>query len=178
MITVEIINDKNLPESYAVLMNKWRKIEFNDPKHFRKDYPNADFFFVKDHGKIVAFGTLRPITIKYLGKTYKIMGFCNIITIEKGKGYGKIIVKTMINYLKEKGKTGLGFCRRAQLPFYEKSGLKTKKDFIKRFVYRDPITKEEIKDNEGDGLYYNGKDGFVKKVLSTKSTVYINIPHW
>jgi hypothetical protein len=177
--TIEIIRDKDLPKNYADLMNKWRKIEFGpeEIKDFKKDYfPSANFFFVKDSGEIVAFGGLRDVSINYLGKNYKILGICNIISVEKGKGYGQILVSAMIDYLKKTGKAGLGFTKKAG--FFRKVGLNVEKDFIKRFVYRNPITKEEIIDNEGDGIYYDGKDGFVEKVLSTKSIVYINIPHW
>jgi hypothetical protein len=56
--------------------------------------------------------------------------------------------------------------------------LHTKKDFVKRFIYINPITKKEIRDNHGDGLYYEGKDKFVSKVLKTKDIVYINVEHW
>ena len=40
------------------------------------------------------------------------------------------------------------------------------------------MTKKEERDEEGDGIYIEGKDNFIKKVLSTKSPVHINIPHW
>jgi len=177
--TIEIIQDKELPKNYADLMNKWRKIEFglDEVKNFKRDYfPSAKFFFVKDSGEIVAFGALRDISINYFDKNYKILGICNIVSTEKGKGFGQILLSAMIDYLKKTGKTGLGFTLKAG--FFKKVGLSVEKDFIKRFVYRNPITKEEIVDNEGDGIYFDGKDGFVKKVLSTKSIVYINIPPW
>ena len=85
-------------------------------------------------------------------------------------------MKFMTDYLKKKGKTGLGFTLKSD--FFKKVGLNIKKSFIKRFVYRNPDTKEEIMDNDGDGIYYNGKDNFIKKVLSNKSIIYIDIPFW
>ena len=33
-------------------------------------------------------------------------------------------------------------------------------------------------DDDGDGIYFEGKDKFISKVLSTKGIVYINILHW
>jgi len=177
--TIEIVQDKELPKNYADLMNKWRKIEFgpDEVKDFKKDYfPSTKFFFVKDVGEIVAFGGLRDISINYLGKNYEILGICNIVSIKKGKGFGQILISAMIDYLKKTGKTGLGFTLKAG--FFRKVGLNVEKDFIKRFVYLNPITKEETIDNEGDGIYYDGKDGFIKKVLSTNSIVYIKISHW
>lgn len=178
-IAIEIIRDKDLPKKYTVLMNKWRKKEFGrkEIKNFKKDYfPSAKFFFVKDDKNIVAFGCLRDISMRYLGKTYNILGICNIVSIQKGRGYGLILINAMIDYLKKTGKTGLGFT--AVSGFFKKAGLSVKSNFIKRFIYINPITKEEIIDDEGDGIYYDGKDHFIKKVLSTKSIVYINILHW
>jgi predicted N-acetyltransferase YhbS len=176
----EIIRGKNLPKEYANLMNKYREKEFGKAaiKNFKKQELDAIFFFIKDNGKLVAFGMLKPVTINYLGKTYKILGFGSGIAIEKLKGYGKALMKARINYLKERGKTGIGFTSRKKFKFFEKTGLKTKKDFIKRFGYRNPKTKEIVKDNEGDGIYYEGKDNLIKKMLKTKSIAYCNVPHW
>jgi hypothetical protein len=176
---VEIIDDKDLSGEYMNLMNKSRVIEFGEDevKDFKKDYfPSSKFFFVKVKKEIMAFGALRDISIDYLGKKYEILGICNIISIVKKKGYGKILILAIIDYLKKTGKTGLGFTLKTE--FFKKAGLKTEKDFIKRFVYIDPLTKKEVIDNEGDGIYFNGKDDFIKEVLSTDSIVYINIHHW
>lgn len=178
-LSIEIVEDKNLSKEYIDLMNKWRKKEFgkDEVKNFKKDYfPSTKFFFVKVENEVVAFGGLRDISINYLGKTYKILGICNIVSIKKGSGYGKILISAIISFLKETGKTGLGFTKKTE--FFKKTGLNTEKDFIKRFVYINPKTKEEIIDTDGDGIYYEGKDGFIKKVLSTNQVVQIPIIHW
>ena len=185
---IEIILDKNLTKRHTVLMNRWRKKEFGPQwtiRNFKKDYlPGARFFFLKENRKIVAFGTLRKVTINYLGKKYNILGICNIISIEKGKGYGKILIAAMIKYLKKTGKTGLGFCRSKNTQFYKKAGLNTIKDLTKRFALRNATTNKYKYDEEGgDGIYIDGKDKLIKKVLSTKGTgTYylpdIKQPHW
>ena len=82
----------------------------------------------------------------------------------------------MIDYFHRTGKTLLGFTN--QTKFFQKVGLETKMDFIKRFIYINSKTKEKVFDDDGDGIFYNGKDNFIKKVLSTKSPVYINVRHW
>ena len=175
---IKIIKHKNLSRSYFNLINKTRVREWGDSERKnKKDFePDTKWFFVKDGRKVVSFGGLRPIKINYLGRKYNINGICSIISIEKGKGYGKVLVKAMINYLKKNGKTGLGFT--LQTKFFEKTGLKAKKNFIQRFVYINPKTGKKTIDNEGDGIYYNGKDNFVSKVLKTKEIVYIPILHW
>ena len=181
MISIKTKKAKDLSKLEKDFINEARVKAFgkSEVKDFGKDYePNMLWFFVKDKNKIVALGSLRSITIHHRGKKYKILGFGSGIAIERGKGYGKALMKARIAYLKRRKKTGLGFCGRKNLKFFEKCGLKTKKNFIKRFVYKDPKTGKEIMDEKGDGIYYNGKDNFIKKVLSTRNIVYIPILHW
>ncbi len=168
-------------------MNKWRKKEFGRKaiKNFKKDYfPGAKFFFVKAGKEIVAFGGLRKVIIEYLGRKYVIGGICNIVAIKKGEGFGKVLISAMIKYLKKTKKTGLGFCDRKITRFYAKAGLKTKQGLCDRFALKNPQTGEIRFDTEGgDGLYLDGKDHLIKKILSTKSTAYyflpdISMPHW
>jgi len=178
MVQVIIKKGSSLSNQEVKLMNLARKKEFGtkEIKDFKKDYPlDSNYFFVLDK-KIVAFGILIPISIDYLGKKYKIMGICSIISLKKGKGYGKILIQAMISYLKKTNKTGLGFTTKTK--FFKKAGLKTKKNFIKKFVYVNPKTKEKVYDNEGDGIYLEGKDKFISKVINNKSKVFINIIHW
>lgn len=175
---VEIKKNKNLTGEEKDIINNSRIKEWGERerKDFSKDYEqDAEWFFLKDNNKLVSLGCLRPIVINYLGKEYKIMGICSILSLEKGKGYGKILIKSIIHYLKEKNITGLGFTIKTE--FFKKAGLKAEKDFIKRFIYRKP-NGEDIVDNEGDGVYFEGKDKFISKVLKNKLPIYIEVLHW
>lgn len=178
-ITIESKKVKELSSSEMNLMNKGRRDDFGKDsiKEWKRDYPlNADVFFVKNKNKIVAFLVLTPINIDYLNKKYKILGICSVIALEKGKNYGKMLILATINYLQENKKSALGFTNKTE--FFRKAGLNTEKNFIKRFVYVNPKTQEKIFDSDGDGIFYNGKDDFIKKVISTKSVVTIPTIHW
>ena len=178
-IQVEVKKNKNLTKSEKDFINKNRVKEFGKEgfRDFKRDYePDTEWVFVKADSRTVSFCGLRPVRIEYLGKTYNIGGICSTIAVVKGKGYGRMMVNALVDYLKKKGKTGLGFT--GETEFFKKVGLGTKKNFIRRFVYRNPKTGEEVIDNEGDGIYYDGKDNFINKVLLTKSIVYISILHW
>lgn len=186
-LKVEVKKWKQVPKSYIKLMVNQRVKEFGkNTKNFEEDEKRSIFFFIKDKGKIVSFGMLEPIKINYLKKHYNILGISTIISVVRKKGYGTILMKEMIKYLKKKGKTGLGFTGNKTISFYEKAGLKTKKLFGKRFAVRNPKTGEirfEKKGDEGDGLYYEGKDKLISKMLKTKSIGYYWIPnleepHW
>jgi hypothetical protein len=179
---------KKITRSEIALMNKARIKEYgkSGSRNFKKNYKDSVFFFVEDKEKIVAFGTLLPVTIEYLNRKYNIFGICNIVSIEKGKGYGKEVIHTMIKYLEKKGKTGLGFCGSQNIPFYKKAGLKTYKLLGKRFALKNPKTEKvkfEAPNDIGDGLYFEGKDRLISKMLKTKviGTYWlpgIKNPHW
>ena len=108
---------------------------------------------------------LKPIKINYLGKKYNILGFASGIAIEKSKGYGKILMTQRIDYVKKRDKTALGFTTTKNLGFFRKCGLKIERNLIRRFIYKNPLTDKEIKDNIGEGIYLEGRDGFMKKSL-------------
>lgn len=179
MITTEHKSLKNLSKEETTLMNKARITNFgkNATKDWKKEYPlDSIVFFVKRNQKIVSFLLLMPISLSYLSKRYQVLGICSVISLDKGKGYGLLLVDSALSYIKKTKKSALGFT--TETDFFKKTGFKVKKALIKRFVYIDPITKKKIIDNIGDGIYYNGKDNFIKKVLSTKGKVVTPILHW
>lgn len=178
-IFVEVVKNKNLTKTQKETINHARVSHWGEVqrKDFNKDYePDALWFFVKKKNRVVSLGGIRPIKVEYLGKKYNIGGICSTISLEKKKGYGKIMVYSMINYSKKTGKTLLGFTGKTE--FFKKAGLETKKNFIKRFRYKNPKTGKIEIDNEGDGIYYEGKDKFISNVLSNKSLAYIDVPFW
>lgn len=177
-LSVEVVKSKDLNKKDKKILEELRVKEFGkeNRKDFKKDYePNTLWVIIKNKVKIVSFGGIRPITVKYEGKAYNIGGVCSIISAVKKKGYGKIMVNAMINESRKMDKTIIGFTGKKK--FFAKCGMGTKKDFIKRFVW---VKKngQKVYDKDGDGVYYEGKDNFIKKVLKTKSPVYIYVEHW
>ena len=177
-VSLEIVENKNLATEQKIIINKARKKNFgkHNVKEFFKDYePGTKWFFVKNGKQVVALGGIRPINVEHLGKYYKIGGICSIISLKKKKGYGRILMSFMVDYSIRTGKTILGFT--GQTKFFRKADLGTEKDFIKRFVWIKP-DGEKSYDNKGDGIYYEGKDKFISRVLKTKSPVSIFVEFW
>jgi hypothetical protein len=138
----------------------------------------STFFFVKYKSKIVSLGQLIPLKIRYLGKGYNLFGISNMISIKKGKGYGKSLVQAMKDFLIKKQKTGLGFCHKGNVEFYKKSGLIVEGKLKNRFFYDYGNSKENKDAMQDFVLYLEGKDKFPTKVLKTKSLVKIPCEHW
>lgn len=181
MMVVEIRKVGSLSKSEMDLMNVWMEKEFGKKyvRKFKEYYPgNAKCFFVKNKKDVVAFGILNPVVAEYLGEKYNIFGVGDIVTIRRSEGYGKVIMAAMIKYLKKSGKTCLGFCARKNLLFYKKAGFGTKMNLMKRFRYRNPKSGRLGPEKNGDGLFHEGKDGFVNEILKTNSLVYLDTKLW
>lgn len=136
------------------------------------------FFFVKYKNKIVSLGQLIPLKIRYLGKGYNLFEISNMISIKRGKGYGKILVQAMKDFLIKKQKTGLGFCHKGNVEFYKKSGLIVEGKLKNRFFYDYGNSKENKEAMKDFVLYWEGKDKFPTKILKTKSLIENPCEHW
>ena len=105
----------------------------------------------------------------YKNKRYHIFALGGIMAVEKRKQYGTILIRSMIKFLKNKDKTGLGFCGKKTAEFYKKAGLKVKQGFSFRIEMKNPKTRERIPDSDKcPGVYFEGKDKFVSEVAKTK----------
>ena len=177
---IEIKKTSELTKKEEDLMNKNKKKEWPKDyriKSFKKEYPDSVFFFVKEGKEIVAFGTLRNLTLEYKKKKYYIFAICNIFTIKRGQGYGKVVISAIINYSMKHKKTAIGFCGRHNTKFYEKTGLNIEKNLLTKVVYKDPKTGK-LKPERGDGLYYEGKDKLVSKLIKGKAPAYSDLYDW
>lgn len=156
----------------------WKK-EFDDELDLKKPYKFAkDIFFLIYRDKILSVGRLIPIEISFLDKNYSILGIADIASVEKGKGYGKVLMTTIRKYLKQKRKTGLGFCSKKNTPFYRKCRFEVAESLAKRFLYINS-KKKLIKDpDDEDVLYLDEEDKFMKKVLSSRKKVITPVPLW
>lgn len=180
IIKIEKVKSSKLSKNYISIMHKARRKEYGSKRDmdFKKEDKNGIFFFVKDNNKIVSFGMLKPINVEYLSKRYVILGIGRVMSVIKSKGYGKILIDDMIKYMKSKGKTGLGFTEHKNSIIFKKLGLNTEENFIQRFRYKNQKTGEIKSDNDGDGIYYEGKDKLISKMLKTKGIAYTNADFW
>lgn len=180
---VKIIKGKYLSQKNIAQLNKIMQEAFSDKDTLeignRQNYSKDIFFVLYNKEKILSLGRLRPAKINILGKSYKILGIADIISIIKGKGYGKKIVQSMHKYLEKTNNRGLGFCRRDNSLFYKKSGLNVERNISKKFIYRDNHGKN-IKDRiSQDVIYSNNAKQLIKLILSNLNLeINISREHW
>jgi len=61
---------------------------------------------------------------------------------------------------------------------FQKVGFKIKKNGIRKFAYKNSKTGKLIFDNDGDMVYYEGKDKFITKLLKSDKIVVSDTDFW
>ena len=181
-MSIKIISKKvkGLTKDEINFMNLERKKEYGKGSEidFKREDKGGEFIFVKEGNKIKSFGMMKPVKIKLGDKKYKILGIGRDLSIEKKKGWGKMLNFKRIMDLKESGKTGVAFTDRKNIDYFEKAGYKIKKNGIRKFRYLNPKTKELIYDPDGEMVYYEGKDRFITKLLKSKDYAITDTDFW
>jgi hypothetical protein len=128
-------------------------------------FANDIFFILYDKKEILSTGRLRPISnIQFMKKKYSLLGIADIVSVIRGKGYGKRIMKAIKKYLNSKNEIGIGFCRRNNSPFYRKCGFNIGENLITRFIFTNKKGKLIKNEWDDDIIYsYMGK-GLVNKM--------------
>jgi len=161
----------------------WKK-EFDNPEEKKEKFADDIFFILRNSKKeIVSVGRLKPVKLKFMKNDYHVLGIADVVSVVRKKGYGKRLMKEIKKYLKQKKKTGIGFCFRKNSGFYRKCGFGIARNQVARFVYKNKKKKTygdiDINKADVDVIYFNGKDFFADKFLKNKKQdVKIYIPHW
>ena len=166
---------KTIPLEIIKQLNDIWKKEFGtkpmNPK--KRDFNTTFFILFNPEGEVLSVGQLFPVKIVFLGKSYDIQAIGGIVSLIKGKGYGKILMIGIKKYLNENDMIGIGFCGRKNSKFYRKCGFNVAKDLVKRFVQ-----KSKKGDEGDDDVLYFDKTNLMKKVLD-HGEEYVFVPfHW
>lgn len=170
----EIKNGKALSAEELLTINSGQRREFglvDTVEPFSEPInPEALFVIVKnDFGQILAFGKLHEIGLVFHSLTYPILCISTLVSLDKGKGYGRILMKEIVSYLNKQRKTAVGFCETKLLPFYEKCGVEFLANDDNHFFYllKNGETITDPKIVPGEVIFVRGKDGFMDIVLAS-----------
>lgn len=117
--------------------------------------------------KLLASGFLKLIApVMCNQQTFSFLNIGGIIANEKGKGYGKQLMRAIRDHLLAQDTIGLGFCFPHNRGFYEKCGLTVETQATHRFIYRNG---EQRLTAEGQYLLYQDRsDHFLERVLAQR----------
>lgn len=179
-IAKEIISGKDLKQADLDLINEYRKIRLGRSRDWDHQVNNYFhdrlIFLVRDNDQLVSFGTLRPIKVYVDEKEMDIMGIQAVISVVQGKGYGKILMQSMIDYANKNNAILVGFCEHKNAGFYIKSGLEVFGGKNNNFIFVKENGEEYTE--EGDVIYYSKTDNIIKDALLQNKMVKHYIPHW
>lgn len=149
--------------------------EFKVQLPSEKQLSETTFFLLTKNNKIYSMGgLLKTEPVIFDNSEFCVYGFVNITANIKGKGYGKIVVLKMMEFLKVQDATGIGFCNPKNAKFYEKCGLVVNSTITSRFVYLNG--SKRITNQDGQYFFYQeSSDNFIQQVL-IKSTKDVFIP--
>ena len=176
---VKIKKGRNLTKTELSLLVKEMGKNFEeDPKkslNKLKNEKDSLFFLLKNEKNILCFGFLRPERIVHLNKKYNFFGIRNVISVKKKKGYGKKLMKKIIEFLNKNKKTGIGFTGSRVAKFYKKSGFKTRRGLRKRFF---PSFCKGDNKIENWGFYIEGEDKFISNLIKSKISANMHRKKW
>ena len=166
MTKVNVTLGIDLPSFLLNQINQARSEAFGDLVLTNEDIKDSIVFTVEDQGKLLATGRLFPINgVSFDGRDYSVLGINGIVSLEKGKGYGKAIVMEMMNYLRDHHKTGVGFCIPENRIFYEKCGMGIDTASVRQFVF--PLEYGQSSLNDSDiVIYCEGEDKLISKMIN------------
>ncbi|MBS3089220.1 GNAT family N-acetyltransferase [Candidatus Pacearchaeota archaeon] len=155
------------------------KVTYTEMLKNRKDYFDDYFFVLCDNEKIISTGRLRPVKIKFMEDSFHIFGISDIVSVIKGKGYGKKIMKNILKYLDNKKEIGIGFCKRNNSEFYRKCGFSIADDLSDRFIFKDKLGNLVTDEWDDDVIYNDLGESLIRKIKQNqKEKVWIPIKHW
>ncbi|WP_423128023.1 GNAT family N-acetyltransferase [Gaoshiqia sp. Z1-71] len=114
-----------LDEIIWVKSSVWPYPSDEQKKWIKNNIKDDDIhFLLYNASKAVAYLNLIDIEIEVDNQKEKAFGIGNVCAIEKGKGYGKELMKQVNQFIIKSEKTGLLFCKNNLTPFYQKYGWK------------------------------------------------------
>jgi hypothetical protein len=105
-----------------------------------------------------------------VNKVYNLFGISDVVSKQKGLGFGKLILQKMKEYSESTNKTLIGICERENSDFYMKSGFKVIPNHAELFLIPD-MNGQKVS-YKGDLVYVERSDMFITHVVENKQAIF------
>lgn len=168
-----------LTDAERELINYNRSCEFgSQPLESTDEYLSHNFFLGYANDQLVSFGRLKYIDVARGSQQHSILAIATIVSIEKGKGYGRLIMEAMHNFIGQDGRTAIGFCDPMYSGFYQKVGFTIVQQGSQQFHYIDSEGAEQpLKYPNNDVLLLNGRDNLGQYIVDG-AEVTLPVQQW
>lgn len=128
MYNLKVIQHGDVPNNELNEIIKIKSVAWAYPYEKQLEWLNANLkdsdlhLILLKNNEAVAYLNLIDIEVDIDNCKIKAFGVGNVCAIEKGKGYGNELMKHTNQYIIEKKRIGLLFCKKELIDFYEKYG--------------------------------------------------------
>lgn len=126
MYTLKIIQHSDVSKADLDEIIKIKSVAWPYPYEKQLEWLKANLkesdlhLILLKNNNTVAYLNLIDIDLEIDNKLFNAFGVGNVCTVEKGKGYGNELMKQTNQYIFEKKRVGLLFCKKELVDFYEK----------------------------------------------------------
>lgn len=179
---IECIGNKLTPDIIDYMVKHRIKEYGENKKDFENNEKDSIFFFLKNDIVIKAFWMLKPVTLYCDSEQYQVMGIGNIMAVEKGKGYGTVLMNYIKNYLEQNDYIGIGSTHGNNFNFYEICGFTFIPTLIEKVAYIDKNTntKEHRRDSEkwDHQMFVFDKNNKLQELIKKNKDIVVKVPFW
>lgn len=108
-----------------------------DAAGFRLKFKDSEFHFLEIDDKVVSLARINfDFKLEIQGKSHCFAELVGLVSLEKAKGYARILLREIFTDLSERQIQTIGFCKSELRPFYEKNNIRIlygKGSFITEF---------------------------------------------
>lgn len=174
----QIKKPEELTESeIKTIVNLWEVSEWDSMEsgYFRSFFKDSEFHFLIDsEGKIVVLMRLNfDFILEISTKKHHFAEAVGLVSAHKKKGYGKELIKYIIENITERNLETIGFCLSELRPFYEKCDISILHNKAKSI--KEKSDSEWVPSDDDDVLIFNlskGKKELLNQ-LSSESNAYL-----
>ncbi|MFP3593843.1 hypothetical protein [Chryseobacterium sp. SIMBA_038] len=160
-----------------IILNLWDISEWDsmEPSYFCSFFKDSEFHFLIDsEGKI---GVLMRLNFDFIleisNKKYHFSEAVGLVSAQEKKGYGKELIKYIIDNVIERNLESIGFCLSELRPFYDKCNINILHDKAK--AIKEKSGSEWIPSDDDDILIFHLSDEKKELLnqLSSENNAYL-----
>lgn len=149
--------DELTENEIKIILNLWDVSEWDamEPSYFRSFFKDSEFHFLIDsEEEIVALMRLNfDFVLEISNQQYHFAEAVGLVSAYEKKGYGKQLIKYIIENVTERNLESIGFCLSELRPFYDKCEIPILRDKAK--YIKEKSGSEWMPSDDDDILIFN-----------------------
>ena len=143
-------------------IDSWK---FMEPSEFKSRFRESEIHFLKDElGSILCLARISfNFKLKISGTDYYFTEFAGLVSSQKHKGFGLMLIERIIENMKQRDLDSIGFSDKKLRPFYGKSGVALIHDAA-GFIFQQS-DGELVKSSLDDIIVVNLRDSHYRQLV-------------